>query len=67
MYEDDQDIMRPGSALQRELHREFHRNVKNADSVLSLYDGQSPIEVTQDHEAIDGDEGLDKMLAELGL
>ncbi len=67
MYEDTNGTMIPGSAVRRELYRDFHHLVGQSNSVAILFDDQSPIEETRAAENhIDGDENLDKLLASYG-
>lgn len=67
MYEDENDIMIPGSVVKRELHRDFHFRSLQGNSVNVLFDDQSPEEETRhDLGPIDGDESLDKLLSSYG-
>ena len=67
MYEDTNGTMIPGSAVKRELYRDFHHLVLQSESVSTLFEDQSPIEETRNAGGpIDGDESLDKLLASYG-
>ena len=67
MYEDENDIMRPGTVLGREAHKNFHYRIEASESVLALFDGQGPQEMNVGYTDIDGDESLNKYLAKYGL
>ena len=67
MYEDENGTMVPGSAVKRELYRDFHMRVKDGTHVSALFDDQSIEEETRgDGRPIDNDESLDKLLSSYG-